>query len=603
MAVIISCQSLSKAYSARPLFKDISFAVDERDRLGLIGPNGSGKSTLLKILSGLIDPDAGSVTPRKFLKVAYLAQDNVYAPELTLMQVVQESMEGMNIDEHERKSHSEIVLSKVGFTDPKVKVKELSGGWRKRLALAAELVKEPDLLLLDEPTNHLDLQGVLWLEKLLKSAPFAYMVVSHDRSFLENIANRVIELNPFYADGFLSVNGSYSQFLSARQEYITTQAHEEQALASKVRREIAWLQRGARARQTKSQERIRKAGKLIDTLEDVKSRNAQTTTAGIDFTASGRKTKELLVCKNIKKSMGGKLLFDKLDLTLCPGQKLGLLGTNGSGKTTLLKTLAGTLEPDAGTIKRADNLKIVWFDQNREQLDKNISLREALCSSGDSVTYRGRTLHIASWSRRFLFRPDQLNMPVSYLSGGEQARIFIARLMLMPADILILDEPTNDLDIQSLEVLEESLEDFPGVVVLVTHDRFMLDTVSTQLLALDGNGNAEFFSDYAQFESFADAKETKADKESEKQEKPQTTTNNAAKKPLSTAEKKELEQMADKIETAEQLALSLKSKLDDPAIATNHVKLEECMNQWHAAEKAVQKLYERWEYLGSKQGQ
>ena len=223
--------------------------------------------------------------------------------------------------------------------------------------MAAELVKEPDLLLLDEPTNHLDLEGVLYLESLLQSAPFPFIVVSHDRSFLENISNRTIELNPLYKDGFLSVKGPYSQFLEQRQEYVAAQNNEQQALASKVRREIAWLQRGARARQTKSQARIRDAGKLIDDLEEVKARNSLTAAADISFSASGRRTKELLVCKGIKKSFSGKLLFSNLDLTLAPGQKLGLMGTNGSGKTTLLKVLADMLSTDGGTIKRADGLQ------------------------------------------------------------------------------------------------------------------------------------------------------------------------------------------------------------------------------------------------------
>lgn len=628
--VIISCQSLSKSYSARPLFKDISFAINDNENLGLIGPNGSGKSTLLKIMAGLTSPDSGEVTSKKSLKVAYLAQDHKYKSGSTLLTIVCKSLPG--IEEHEQEARANIALSKVGFIDPEVKVEELSGGWKKRLAIACELVKEPDFLLLDEPTNHLDLEGVLWLEKLLKGAPFAYMLVSHDRSFLQNVTSRIIELNKIYADGYLSVNGTYSDFLSARQEYMTAQTHEEQALASKARREIAWLQRGARARQTKSQERIRSAGKLMEELSEVKFRNAQNGSINVDFTSSNRKTKELLVLKGVEKSMGGKLLFQDLDLVLTPGQKLGLLGTNGSGKTTLLKILTGAIEPDGGQVKRADGLKIVWFDQNREQLNQDISLREALCSSGDNVTYRGRSIHIASWSRRFHFRTDQLNMPVSYLSGGEQARILISKLMLMAADILILDEPTNDLDIPSLEVLEDSLEDFPGVVVLVTHDRLMLDTVSTELLSLDGYGNAEFYADYSQWES-ANARNSSRSKGSGKSSNkapktaPNTVSDNTpanntadkaaditadkaqdkiepakptkvfSTKSLSTAEKKELGQMETTIAEAEKLVIQIRKRLEEPSIATNHVKLGECMGEVEAAQRKVENLYARWEEL------
>ncbi|MBY0360191.1 MAG: ABC-F family ATP-binding cassette domain-containing protein [Candidatus Obscuribacterales bacterium] len=602
MAVILSCQSLFKSYSARPLFKNISFSLEENEKLGLIGPNGSGKSTLLKIMAGLVQPDEGNITTRKFLKVAYLAQENIYPENADLLEVVSDGLKDEGLNEAEIKARCSIALSKVGFENFEMKAGSLSGGWRKRLALAEALAKGPDLLLLDEPTNHLDLAGVLWLEKLLLSSPFAYAVISHDRGFLQNVAGRIIELNKTYAEGFLSVNGSYSDFLVARKEYLTAQAHEEQALSSQVRREIAWLSRGARARQTKSRERIREAGKLIESLEEVRFRNSQTGSIDVDFTGSNRQTKELLVCKKISKSLGGKTLFKDLDLILTPKAKLGVLGKNGSGKTTLLKLLSGSLEADSGTLKKADNLKVVFFDQNRQQLDRNISLKEALCPSGDSVVYRDRSMHVASWSRRFLFRPDQLNMPVSYLSGGEQARILIARLMLMPADILILDEPTNDLDIPSLEVLEESLEDFPGAVILVSHDRFMLDSVSNQLLSLDGQGNVEFFADYSQWE---DAQNKPTAKQEPKIEKaPETkTTKTVERKSLSTAEKKELQNMESKIETAENHVLEIQRRLEDPTIASNHVKLNECMKEVEEAQKQVNKLYARWEDLESRQNQ
>ncbi|MBX9772337.1 MAG: ATP-binding cassette domain-containing protein, partial [Candidatus Obscuribacterales bacterium] len=398
--------------------------------------------------------------------------------------------------------------------------------------------------------------------------------------------------------GFLSAPGPYSEFLQARNEYMRAQNHEQQALASKVRREIAWLARGARARQTKSQSRIREAGKLIDELAEVKSRNVSSSVS-IDFNASGRKTKELIVCKGIAKSYDSKNLFANLDLQLTPGLKLGLLGTNGSGKTTLLKILADQEQPDSGTIKRADRLKVVWFDQNREQLPQNITLKEALCPSGDSVVYRDRSLHIATWSKRFLFRPEQLNLPVSKLSGGEQARIFIARLMLQPADVLILDEPTNDLDIASLEVLEDSLEDFPGVVVLVTHDRFMLDSISNHLLALDGLGGAEYFADYAQWESNQNSR-----RKAEAKAKSAAQGNGSKKsvaKPLSTAEKKELATIGEKIEAAEAQVALLKERMHDPEIALDHVKLQASQTEVYEAEIVVQKLFARWEELESRQ--
>lgn len=572
-------------------------SIGDEDRIGIIGPNGSGKSTLLKIISGLVEADDGEIVCRKGLKVAYVAQTNAYDTNQTPRQVVTQSITEAMTDA-ERNAKAELWLTRVRFDEMDMTVGELSGGWRKRLALAVALATEPDFLILDEPTNHLDLEGVLWLEEFLQGASFPFAVVSHDRNFLENVTNRTIELNKQYAEGFLSAPGPYSEFLQARDEYMRAQNHEQQALASKVRREIAWLARGARARQTKSQSRIREAGKLIDELAEVKSRNTSSS-VNIDFNASGRKTKELIVCKGIAKSYDSKNLFANLDLQLTPGLKLGLLGTNGSGKTTLLKILADQEQPDSGTIKRADRLKVVWFDQNREQLPQNITLKEALCPSGDSVVYRDRSLHIATWSKRFLFRPEQLNLPVSKLSGGEQARIFIARLMLQPADVLILDEPTNDLDIASLEVLEDSLEDFPGVVVLVTHDRFMLDSISNHLLALDGLGGAEYFADYAQWESNQNSR-----RKAEAKAKSAAQGNGSKKsvaKPLSTAEKKELATIGEKIEAAEAQVALLKERMHDPEIALDHVKLQASQTEVYEAEIAVQKLFARWEELESRQ--
>lgn len=605
MPPLISCQSLTKSYSARALFRDISFAVEDGDRIGLIGPNGSGKSTLLKILAGLVEPEEGAITARRHLKVAYLAQDNQYEKGRSALSIVEEALIDVSEDAVERTSRASAMLTKMGFNDLLVDVASLSGGWTKRLALCVELSKRPDFLLLDEPTNHLDLEGVLWLEELLKSAGFAYMVVSHDRTFLENVSNRIIELHSMYKSGYLSVRGPYSDFLPAREEYLAAQSNEQAALASQVRREVEWLKRGARARQTKSSSRIREAGKLMDELAEVKFRNSRQVAVDIDFQASGRRTKELFVAKGLSKSLGGRTLFKDVDITLFPGQKLGLLGTNGSGKTTLLKIITGALEPDKGTIKRADGLKVVWFDQHREALDQSLTLKEALCDNGDAVVYRGRSVHVATWSKRFHFRPDQLNMPVSYLSGGEQARIFIARLMLMQADLLILDEPTNDLDIPTLEVLEESLFDFPGALVLVTHDRFMLDNVSGLLLALDGAGGASYFADYDQWEAYSRSKKDGRAEKSDRGERQEKASGEQKQspglgdkpKPLSNNEKRELASMEERIGAAEAELEAKNAAMHDPQVAHNHVKLQELMKEAAQAQAAVDRLYARWEEL------
>ena len=598
MTVLLSCQSLTKSYGERPLFQNISFGISDDERLGLIGPNGAGKSTLLKLLTGSEKPDGGTVSARRGLRLGYVPQTEEFTPGQTVADVLTEALADGGLDATEQAIQIDVTLARVGFVSPDQAADTLSGGWRKRLALARALVREPDLLLMDEPTNHLDLEGVLWLEELLKNAGFAFVVISHDRYFLEHVSNRVMELNPAYADGFLSVSGRYSEFLTKREEYLAAQAHQEVALKTKVRREIEWLQRGAQARTTKQQARIQEAGRLINELGEVKQRNAQGRTAGIEFSASGRKTRDLLVAKDLVATVGGRTLFSGLDLTLAPRMRLGLLGPNGSGKTTLLRLLTGERPPDAGTIKRADGLRVVLFDQNRAHLDTTVTLREALSPNGETVIYQGNSMHVSGWAKRFLFASDQLNRPLSRFSGGEQARVLIAQLMLQPADLLILDEPTNDLDIPTLEILEDSLSEFPGALVLVTHDRFLLDEVSTEVLALDGQGGAGFYADYSQWESHQRRAVTPEAKRPAP-EAPKAST--PAPSRMTSAERREWKGIEAQIETADQRVEDLKREMDDPAVASDPVRLPQCWQELHDAQEEVTRLYARWEELEAKQ--
>lgn len=594
MTLLLSCQALTKAFSARPLFKDIRFGISEGERIGLIGPNGSGKSTLLNILAGVETADSGTVSMKRLLRLGYVPQEDVFPPDQTVLEVLEAVVQEAPLEEYERTALLSRTLAQVGFPDTAQKTRALSGGWRKRLAIARELMKEPELLLLDEPTNHLDLEGVLWLESLLKDASFACLLISHDRYFLENVANRIVELNAAYPDGYLRVEGAYSDFLARKEEFLAAQQHQQIALASQVKREVEWLRRGPQARTTKAKFRIEEAGRMMEDLADLKFRNAQARAVDVDFTASGRQTRALLLAKEIEKTLGGRTLFSHLSFTLMPGVKLGLLGPNGSGKTTLIRLLTGELEPDAGQIKRADDLRIVVFDQNRAQLDRQAFLRDALSPNSDYVQYRGGSIHIASWAKRFLFRPEQLDMPVHALSGGEQARILIANLMLTPADLLILDEPTNDLDISSLEVLEESLQDFPGALVLVTHDRYMLDNISTELLALDGKGHTAFFADYAQWEANRPHPAAPAPPVPSKPAKPASS---ASLRRLSTAEQRELSRMEETILEAEEEVAARERLLQDPAVAADHVKMQACWQELQAAQARVAQLYTRWEEL------
>jgi ATP-binding cassette subfamily F protein uup len=600
MALLLHCESLTKSYGVRTLFKDISISFDDTERTGLIGPNGSGKSTLLKILAGIEHYDSGNIISRRNLHLGYLPQEDQFPKGLTVQQVVLDSMKDQPGDEHDKLTLAEIQLGKMGFEQTDQSADALSGGWRKRLALARELVKKPDLLLLDEPTNHLDLEGIVWLEKLLSNAPFAFLLVSHDRYFLENATNRIVDLNQSYADGYLSINGSYSQFLEKREEYLAAQSAEQRALASRVRREVEWLQRGAKARTTKAKGRIEQAGRMMEDLAELKGRNAKSDSVQIDFAATDRKTRKLLVAKDVTKNVPGRTLFEHLNLVLSPGMKLGLLGPNGSGKSTLIRLLAGELQPDHGEVWRADGLRIVRFDQGRRHLDQSQTLRNALSPMGETLVYRGGAMHVTGWAKRFLFRTEQLDMTVGELSGGEQSRVLVANLMLQPADLLILDEPTNDLDIASLEVLEDSLSDFPGALVLVTHDRFMLDRVSTEILALDGKGKASSYASLSQWQiakeqqeqtDLATARASSAPKAPAKTEAPATA------KRLTWAEQRELEQMEDKILAAEEDLHAGQKLMEDPKVLSDHMRLREVCTKVDDAQKLVQTLYERWQQL------
>src|SRR6266850_1384512 len=495
--LLLSCEAVSMAYGSRSLFDDLSFGLFEGDQAGLVGPNGSGKSTLLKILTGDTTPDRGSRSLRGGVRVGYVPQDPVFPAGRTVDDVLTAAL--THVTDEDRPGRIAQTLGRAGFADGRAGVDTLSGGWKKRLAIARELAAAPDVLLMDEPTNHLDVEGILWLEGVLAERARACLVVSHDRYFLEHVATRMLELNRAYPDGLFQTEGRYSEFLARRDEFLRGQAAYQESLANTVRREIEWLRRGAKARSTKAKGRIKEAGRLIDELEDRRARGT-TATAGIDFTASQRRTRRLLAARGVTVSRGGRRLVSHLDLVITPGTRVGLIGPNGSGKTTLLDVLAGALAPEAGAVERAENLRIVRFAQERGGLDPAESLRRALAPEGDAVTWQGRSVHVASWAKRFLFRPEQLEVPVGRLSGGEQARVHIARLMREPADLLILDEPTNDLDIPTLDVLEESLAAFEGGLVLVTHDRFMLDRIATVIVALDGQGGAETFADYAQWE-------------------------------------------------------------------------------------------------------
>ena len=600
MPPILNARGLAKSYGASPLFQNVSFTVSEGDRIGLIGPNGSGKSTLLGILAGQIDSDDGELAVRKRVRMAFVVQSSEFVEGRNARQVVEHALEQAAVPQDERANRMAEMLGRAGFQDFEAEAAALSGGWRKRLAIVKALVQIPDVLLLDEPTNHLDLAGIEWLEEEIEAGSFACVVVSHDRYFLENVATEMAELSPVYPDGILRVHGNYSAFLVKKEEFLHAQEKRQEALENRVHTEIEWLRRGPKARTSKSKARIDKAHELMGELADLNART-RTATAKIDFSASERQTKRLIELKDVAYNIGGQTLFQGLNFILTAGTRLGLVGPNGSGKTTLLRLLRGEVSPERGEIRRADALKMVYFDQNRP-LDLSLTLRRALAPDSDSVIYQDRVIHVAAWAARFLFTGEQLNQPVERLSGGERARVLIAQLMLQPADVLLLDEPTNDLDIPTLEILEESLLEFRGALVLVTHDRYMLDRVSTTVLGLDGLGGAERFADYSQWETWQQERiQITKEATTRKPLKTAASSSSPAKKKLSYLEAREYAGIEQRIAEAEDMVKIRRETAEDPAIASDAGRLVRAYHELEEARKALDSLYERWHDLEEKQ--
>ena len=611
MSFLFSCRGLTKSYGAQTLFSDLSLVINSGDRVGLIGPNGSGKSTLLKIISGMEQEDHGTIQLRRQCVVSYLAQESVFHPGERLVDHLLPPLEPYGMEPEQKRARVQTLLSRAEFADENLEAQTLSGGWRKRLSICRALVNDPDLLVMDEPTNHLDLEGILWLEKLLagtfKATPAAFIIVSHDRQFLENSVNRVVELSRSYPEGAFQVMGSYATFLEERERFLSHQGETEERLANKVRRETEWLRRGPKARTSKARYRIDAAHRLMDELDQVKMRNRAGGSVSIDFSETGIKTKKLIQGTNLAKRYGEQLLFKELDILLSPGSKIGLLGRNGCGKSSLIEILGSAADSSGGnyegSLATAEGVSIVQFDQDRSSLDPSQTLRRALAPDGDAISFQGRTIHVVSWAKRFLFRPDQLETPVGQLSGGEQARILIASLMRQPADILLLDEPTNDLDIGSLDVLEESLLEFSGALVLVTHDRYLLDRVCDRVIGFIGEGRVHYYSDYEQWLR-AVAKQEGPDRgRGETRKKRQDPVKSKPAGRLSYNDQREYDTIELRIMEAEAERDRLEQEIQDPQIAADLLRLQERSQKLEQCNQEVDLLYERWEILERKKAE
>lgn len=617
MSVLLTAQEISKSFSTKLIFSKISFSVHQRDRVGLLGPNGAGKSTLLKIIMGHEGVDAGSLNKGRGLKVGYLKQVPVFTPGTTIFEALMHAP-GLPAQDPENpdwtlisKAHE--LIAKFSLSEDQF-VDQLSGGWKKRVALARELMGEPELLLLDEPTNHLDVEGIEWLEEWISNSQLAFIIITHDRSFLQNTATRILELNTQLPGGLLDIKGTYADYLNSRDIILSGQAQQELSLKNTLRRETEWLRRGAKARTTKQQARIKRALDLTDEVESLVQRNREVFLK-LDFQLSQTNSKLLIDAKNL--TFGS--LFKNLRLMITAQSRIGILGPNGCGKSTLIKILTQKLEPTGGTLKRSPNLQIVHFEQNRDTLDPEASVLKSVCPQGDYVDFQGHKLHVRSYLEKFLFNSSQAVSPVRSLSGGEQARLRLAQVLLEPCNLLILDEPTNDLDMQTLHFLEQGLKDFNGAILLVSHDRTFLSQVCNQIIAFHPYSTTklpqdleappsiqeiEHFSSMEQWADWHTLVQLQMDKwvteqlgSKKKFDQKQASAKPAPKKKLSYKDQRDWDTMEETVAKAEALVATLTAKLSDPENMKSSAKLTEVTQDLEAAQSSVAKLYARWAEL------
>ncbi len=491
---LVSLDHVSLAYGHLPLLDDISLQIDPGERVCVIGRNGTGKSTLLQVVDGTVPPDAGSVWRQPGLRRGRLAQDSPVVDARTVHDVVSDGLASLGDEEWRRDALVSQVLSRLSLP-AEASVATLSGGWKRRVLLARTLVNQPELLLLDEPTNHLDVEAMTWLETFLIDYPGAVLFVSHDRVFLQSVATRIIELD---RGRLSSWPGDYATFLRHKEAALANEAVQHEKFDKRLAKEEAWLRQGIKARRTRDEGRVKA---LLAMRTERASRRAQVGTVRLQVDAGERSGQLVIEARDVTKAFGDHTVVSHASLRIMRGDRIGLIGPNGSGKTTLLRLLLGELAPDEGDIRQGANVEVVYYDQQREQLDPERTVFDTIADGSDTVTVNGQTRHVHGYLRDFLFPPERAASPVKALSGGERNRLLLARLFTRPANLMVLDEPTNDLDIETLELLEALLVEWPGTLLLVSHDRAFIDNVVTSTVAFEGEGRVqEYVGGYAEWE-------------------------------------------------------------------------------------------------------
>lgn len=591
MSAIVSLSQVAKSYGPKELFTNLNLSIHEGEKVAIIGRNGCGKSTLLKLIAGLEKEDGGQITYKKGSTISYVPQLPHFPKTLSVEQVIQNKLKQSNLSEEDQLLELSLILPICGFTDYNQKVSTLSGGWLKRLSIAEAICIKPDLLLLDEPTNHMDWDTIEWLEGFLLQYEGSYATISHDRSFLNKSTNRTVEIGPAFENNHISYDVGYDEFLEKRLEYFEAQEKLASTLSNKAKRELAWLRAGVKARTTKSRSRIKEAHQLFEKLENTQSRvQSQKHNLKLSVEKGELKAKVLIKAESISKAYDSNSLFSDLDLTLSPKMRLAILGDNGSGKTTLVNILLKKMPPDSGNVFHADGLQHLYFDQHKQKLDLEKTIFEYLGEGSDHVIFKEEFVHVASYANKFLFFTDHFHLKIEQLSGGEKARLQIAKLLLNKCDVLVLDEPTNDLDIDTLDILEDTLSQLNIGIILISHDRSFIQGVCTHFLALEGNGRCHFYADLNQWLKARNKKDTpvKTKKISEKRIKPRK---------LSYNEKRELDAMESIILEKEGLVEELNSVLLDSKNQSNANLLHDTSIQISQLQTEIQNLYDRWQEL------
>ena len=625
---LMTLENISKSYSEKILLKDISLGINEGEKIGIIGVNGTGKSTLLKIIAGVEVPDDGTIIKANRVRVEYLPQNPDYNEDFTVLQQVfkgtssemkllleyeetltalsnnyndslnsklislQEKIDALNLWDLE--SEAKAVLTKLGITNFNQKVKELSGGQRKRVSLASALITPCELLILDEPTNHLDNDTIDYLEEYLNSRRGSLIMITHDRYFLDRVSNRIIELDK---GRLFSYDGNYSTFLEKKMERLALEASMEEKRQNLIRKELAWVKRGAKARTTKQKARLQRFDELVN-------KDTYTPDEKMDISVgSTRLGKKIIEIHHISKKFDNKVLIDDLDYTIARTDRIGIIGKNGMGKSTLIKILNGEILPDSGHIEIGETVKIGCFSQDDSHMHPDMRAIDYVKEASDYIeTADGTKISASQMCEKFLFNSTMQYSFIGNLSGGERRRLHLLRTLMLSPNVLLLDEPTNDLDIATLNILEDYLDEFNGIVITVSHDRYFLDRICNKIFAYEGVGKIHIFtgnySDYSIYREIQgiefkeDVKES-YEKTPSKKEKPKPSK----KLKFTYNEQREFETIDSDIEKLEQKIENLES--DSIKFATDFVKLQEILNEKANAEAELEHKYERWEYLNN----